>query len=188
MLERGIDEAPPDCRIENLGVAAECGVRLRHDEGRARHGLNAARQDESGFSGLDGARRHQYRIETRTAQAVDGCAGHRNRKARKQSGHPGHITIVLPSLVRTTKQHFVNRSSIKRRIPREQRGEWQCGEIVGAYGGERSAVAPDRRSYSITNICVGHGPDYTAPQGPPPSTSAVDDTVSGIRYDYRTVI
>ena len=77
------------------------------------------------------ARALRHRIETRTAQAVDGCAGHRNRKARKQNGHPGHVTIVLSSLVRTTKQHFVNRSRIEGRISRQQRGERQCGQVVG---------------------------------------------------------
>jgi hypothetical protein len=84
-------------------------------------------------------------------------AGHRNRQARKQNGHPGHVTIVLSSLVRTTKQHFVNRSSIEGRISRQQRGERQCGQVVGAHGSERSTVTPDGRSYGVANECVGHG-------------------------------
>jgi len=37
-----VDESPADGGVEDLGVAAECGGRLAHHEGRTRHGLHAA--------------------------------------------------------------------------------------------------------------------------------------------------
>ena len=59
-----INKAPADRGIEYLRLAAKRGVGLRHDERRARHGLNPACDHKVGLARLDRARRDGERIES----------------------------------------------------------------------------------------------------------------------------
>ena len=82
LLHQRIDEAPADGGVVDLGIAREGRLGLRHHEGRARHGFDAAGDHQLGLAGLDGAGGGDDRIHARAAQAVDGGARHRSWAGR----------------------------------------------------------------------------------------------------------
>src|SRR5215471_10332150 len=75
-LHERIDKAPADGGIEDLRRAAEGRIGFAHDERRTRHTLHAASYNETGFAGLDGARRYADCIHARAAEPVDRAARH----------------------------------------------------------------------------------------------------------------
>src|SRR6266404_6437352 len=76
--------------------------------------------------------------------------------ASKQRCHPRHVSVIFPRLVCATEENFIDRFPIAFSELFPQSPQWNCGEIVRADLRERSAVPPDRRSYSLTNKCRRH--------------------------------
>ncbi|MNV46141.1 hypothetical protein D3C71_1379630 [compost metagenome] len=83
LLHQRIYEAPADCRVVDLRVARKRGVGLRHDERCPAHAFDAARNHQLRLTRLDGARRSDDGIHSRTAQTVDGRARDGYGKPRK---------------------------------------------------------------------------------------------------------
>jgi hypothetical protein len=72
--EQRVDEAPADRRVINFRHSREGFPGLDLDEGRSRHALHPAGDDQLRIARPDGAGRHPNRIQPRAAQAVDGIS------------------------------------------------------------------------------------------------------------------
>jgi len=151
----GVDEAPADGGIENFGSAAERSVRLGHDERRARHALDATRDDERGFAGFDGASGEGDGFEARTAKTIDGDAGDFLGKPGKEESHAGDVAIVFTGLVGTAVDDVVENGPIDGRIALSESAQRDGGEIVGSDGGESAGVAAEGGSYCVANKGFG---------------------------------
>src|SRR5258707_183245 len=83
--------------------------------------------------------------------------------ASKQRCHPRHVAVIYPRLVRATEKNFIHRFPIAFSELFPQSPQWNCGQIVRADLRERSAVPPNRRSYSLTNKCRRHSRWFPLP-------------------------
>ena len=158
-LEQGIDEAPAERGVVDLGAALERLLRLGHDQRRARHRFHAAGDGELDLAAADGARGVTDGVEAGGAQPVDRDAGHGIGNARQQQRHARHVAVVLAGLVGATEHDLVERRPVDLGIAPHQRPDRDRGEIVGAHPGERAAIAPDRSAHRIAEkdvAGVGH--------------------------------
>jgi hypothetical protein len=78
-------------------------------------------------------------------------------QACEEQGHARDVAIIFAGLIGAAEEHVVERGPIDPGVARYQRGDRDGGEIVGADGGERAAVAADRRANRVADVGVGHG-------------------------------
>jgi hypothetical protein len=133
------------------GIAREGGVGLAHDEGRARHALDAAGDHQIGVAGADGARGGADGVHARAAQSVDRGAGDFERQAGEQGRHARDVAVVLAGLVGAAVEDVVERAPVEVGMAQHQRPDGQGGEIVGSDRGERAAVAADGGAYGVAD-------------------------------------
>ena len=155
-LHQRIDEAPAERGIVNFGRARKRLAGLAHDERRPRHRFDAARDGELHLAGADRARRIADGVEARRAQPVDGDAGNAVRQAGQQQRHAGDVAIVLAGLVGAAEEHFVEPRPVDLVVAGDQRLDRHRGQVVGAYLGERAAVAADRGARGIADKDLSH--------------------------------
>ena len=139
-----------------VGVAAEGGVGLGHDERRARHRLDATGDDHLGLPGADEARGAGDRVQARAAQAVDGCPGTDTGSPASSSRHARDVAVVLAGLVGTAEQHLLDGRRVERGLRFSSARSASARQVVGAHAGERAAVAADGRAHGIADEGVGH--------------------------------
>ena len=157
LAERRIHEPPADGRVFDLHGPREGGVGLAHHVGRTRHTFHAAGQHQLRVTGADGPRREADRIEARSAQAVDGGPGHRDRQASQQRRRAGDIAIVFPGLVGTAHVDFVDRGPVDMRMAGHERPQGKRRQVVGAHRRQRAAIAANRCADSVTDEGLRHG-------------------------------
>ena len=155
-LHQLVDEAPADRRVIDGGVARKRAVGLAHDERRTAHAFDAASQHQAGFTGANGAGGGADGVQARTAQAVDGGAGHFDRQTGQQRGHAGDVAVVFASLVRATHDRVIQFFPAHAGVARYQRLDGDSGQIVGAHRSQRAAVAAEGSADRITNKGI-HG-------------------------------
>ncbi|MNI02213.1 hypothetical protein D3C73_550790 [compost metagenome] len=155
-LHRRIDEAPADGGVVDVRRAREGGFGLGHDEGRAAHALDAARQHQVGVACANGARGVAHGLQARGAQAVDGVAADAVRQAGQKGGHARDVAVVLTRLIGRAQDHVVERRRVQPRIARQQRPQRQGRQIVGAHRGQGAAVAADGGADRVADESVGH--------------------------------
>ena len=155
-FEHRIDEAPAERGVVDFRRAGECLAGLAHDEGRARHRFDAARDGEVHFAAADGARGVADRIEPGGAQPVDSDAGDFVGQAGQQQRHAGDIAVVLAGLIGAAENDFVEPRPVGLGVAGNQRLDRNRGEIVGADLGERAAVAADRCARGIADEHLPH--------------------------------
>jgi hypothetical protein len=151
LFHQRIDEAPADGGVENLRIAREGRIGLAHDEGRARHALDAAGDHQLGVAGADGARRAADGIHARAAQAVDRGAGHRRAAGRKEQGHARDVAVVLAGLVGAAVDDVVDAL--------QSRFGWRCISALrgraarssARRGRQRAAVAADGGAHGVAD-------------------------------------
>ena len=156
-LHPGVDEAPADGGVLDGVDPAEGAVGLGDDERGAAHGLDSAGDHQTGFTGLDGARRGAERVEPGAAQAVDGRSGNVERQAGEQQGHARDVAVVFAGLVGTAVDDVGHGGPVDRGIAFHQRLERDGAEVVGAYGGQGSGIAPERGTDGVANVGLAHG-------------------------------
>jgi hypothetical protein len=88
-------------RVEGLGG-------LGHDEGRAGHALDAARDHHVALARGDGAVRVLDRLEPGAAEAVDRDSGDLVGQPREQQRHASDVAVVLAGLVGGAEDHLVD--------------------------------------------------------------------------------
>ncbi|EGE61062.1 hypothetical protein RHECNPAF_1260041 [Rhizobium etli CNPAF512] len=162
LLHHRIDETPADRRVVNFGRPRKGRLGLRHDEGRARHALDAARNHQLGLAGADGARRGDHRIHAGAAEPVDRRARDNDRQAGQERRHARHIAVVLARLVGAAEDHVVDGVPVDDAIALHQRLQRDGAEIVGAHRGERAGEAADRRPDIVADKGFGHGFPFRA--------------------------
>ena len=150
-LEQGIDEAPAQRRISDLGAALERLLGLAHDQRSASHGLNAPCDRELGFAATDGARGIADRIESRGAQPVHGHPWHAIRDAGQEQRHAGHVAIVLARLVGAAEHHLIELGPVDVGMALDQGPDRDGGKVIGAHTRERAAIAPDGGAHRIAD-------------------------------------
>ena len=104
-----VHEAPAERRVGHLRRRAPAARGLRHDDRRARHRLDAARDDDVGLAGADLLRRRRDRLQARRAQPVHGVAGDLVAQAREEDGHARDVAVVLARLVGGAVDDLVDR-------------------------------------------------------------------------------
>src|SRR5262249_62412638 len=108
------------------------------------------------FAAADGARCVAARVQARRAQPVDGDAGHRVRQPGQEQRHARDIAVVLAGLVGAAEIDVIEPRPIGLAVAGDQRLDRHRGEIVGAYLGERAAVAADRRARPLADEDLPH--------------------------------
>ncbi len=109
LRELRIDEAPAQCRILQLHLAAREGrLWLAEHKRRARHTFHAARDVDRAFATLDGMRSGIDGLQARTTEAVDRLATDFHRQTGKQQRHARDVAVILTSLVGTAKHHILD--------------------------------------------------------------------------------
>ena len=96
LLHARIREAPAERRVPGRAVAV---LRLRRDERRARHRLDAAGDEELAVSRANRMRSADDRREPRRAEAVHSDAGDALGQPSEQRAHARDVAVVLPGLV-----------------------------------------------------------------------------------------
>src|SRR5215467_9617102 len=111
---------------------------------------NGARDGKFRLAAANGARGIADGIEAGGAKPIDGDAGDAVGQAREQERHARHVAIVFARLIGAAEHDLVERRPVELGMARNERPDRNGGEIVGAYLGERAAIAPDRGSHRIT--------------------------------------
>ncbi len=108
-LHLRIRKAPAEVRVvDDLVSSREGLVGLRHHERRARHRLDAARDEEVAVTGHHCVACANDGGQPRCAQSVDGDAGHRLREPGEERGHPRDVSVVFACLVRAAEPHVLD--------------------------------------------------------------------------------
>ena len=84
------------------------------------------------------------RLEARAAQPVDGQPADLDREAGQQHGHPRDVAVVLAGLVGAAEDDVLDEGRVEAGAIDDGAQDGR-GEVVGADGRERAAVAADRR-------------------------------------------
>ncbi len=74
----------------------------------------------------------------------------------EQKRHACDVAIVFAGLIRAAVDHVVERVPIDAAIARDQCGDRNRREIVGAHGRKHAAVAADRRANCVTDVGIFH--------------------------------
>jgi hypothetical protein len=154
--ELRVDEPPPEGRVDQLGhPAGRQRLRLGERPGRARHRLDAPRDDQVALPDHDGARSLDHRLQSRSAQAVDGHSRDGDGQAGQQRAHARDVAVVLPGLVRATGHHLVDVNAVDTG-PLHQRPDDAGQQIVGPHPPQSPADLADRRPDSVDEKRLGH--------------------------------
>ena len=137
-------------------VAARVGrVRLREDERRACHRLDAAGDEQVAVAGDHGVARADDRRETGRAQPVHRDARDGIRQPGEKRRQARNVAIVLPGLVRATEPDVLDLLGCDARaLDRGSNGERR--EVVWPHPREPAAVAPDGRPNRGEDDGAGH--------------------------------
>ena len=134
----------PRVRVVDRPVPA-CvgGVRLRRHQGRARHRLDAAGDEEVAVARDHRVAGTDHRGEAGGAEAVHRHARDRFRQAREERREPRDVPVVLARLVRAAEPDVLDLArrhagTLDRRRDRDRR------EVVRADARKPAAVSPDR--------------------------------------------
>ena len=161
LLEPWVGEAPAERRVPQRPVATrERRVRLRRDERRAAHRLDATGDDDLGVTCEHGVTGGHDRRQTRGAETVQRDTCDRLRKAGEKRGHPRDVAVVLARLVRAAEVDVVDRAAVDRGSL-HRGGDGDPREIVRPHARERTRVPPDRRANRGENDCARHRGDVT---------------------------
>ncbi len=95
-------------------------------------------------------------IQSRTAQTIDGRAGHDIRQPREQRRHSRHVAVVFAGLVGAAVINIVDRGPIDLGVALDQRLDGNRTEIVGTHVGESAAVAADGSADGIADKNLAH--------------------------------
>jgi hypothetical protein len=170
-LHRGVDHAPAEGGVEELGVAGEGLAGLGHDEGGAGHALDAASDVDLALADHDRLGGLEDGLHARAAQAVDGDAGDLNGDAGEEEGHAGDVAVVLAGLVGAAEIH-VGELLDGGPVVFGERADHVRGEVVRAHRGQRPAEPADRRADSGDDdrraSIRGHVPTGVPRPGPEP--------------------
>ena len=147
LRELRIREPPAERRVVERAVAARIRrLRLRRDERRAAHRLDAARDEEVAVPGDDGVARRRDGGESGGAEPVHGHARDRVRQAGEQRRHPGDVAVVLAGLVRRAEVDVFDLRRVDARRARPPRGSRAPRDRPGARPRARRRSAADRRA------------------------------------------
>ncbi len=83
-------------------------------------------------------------------------AGTCGRQAGQQRGHAAHVAVVFARLVGAAIEHIVDGGPVDGRIARDQRGDRQRAQVIGAHAGQGAAIAAKGRAYGVTDKSVVH--------------------------------
>ena len=157
LLHQRVDEAPADRRVVDLGVAREKALSAFGITNGARVMLSTPPAIISSASPAAMAR-----AQMATASMPDPhsrltvAAGHVGRQPGQQHRHARDVAVVLARLVGAAEDDVVDRSPVDAGIALHQRLQRNRGEVVGAHGRQRAAVATDRRADAVTEEDVVH--------------------------------
>ena len=119
---------------------------LSIDVGRAGHRLHAAGHEHVAVADHDRVGGRVDRLEAGAAQPVDGLAGDLDGEAGQQAGHARHVAVVLAGLVGAAEDHVVDAGGVDAGLGHSG-PDGQRGQVVGAHGAQRAAVAADGRAH-----------------------------------------
>jgi hypothetical protein len=170
--ELGVEEAPAERRVLELARAAIPGRRgLRHHVRCPRHRLDPPADEHVAVPDRDRVRRGVHRLEARPAQPVDREPADLDRQSGEEQRHPRDVAIVLAGLVGAAEDHVLDESRVDAALV-EDAADCRGGQVVGADGSERAAVAPDRRPDGRDDPRFAEGPAEITRHGlslrPPP--------------------
>lgn len=148
----GVDEAPADGGVVNLGRAGEGGFGLGHHEGRAGHAFDAACDDDLRRAVADAAGGKDHGIKAGRAEAVHRQCRNRGAKAGQEDGHPGDVAVILARLVGAAEDHLVDGQVVQIEKAVDDPG----GKVVGADCGQRPGVAADGGATVGAKEGLGH--------------------------------
>jgi hypothetical protein len=134
-----VDKAPADGGVVDFRRAGEGGLRLWHDERRAGHAFDAARDDDVCRPVADGAGGGDHGIKPRGAEAVHGQRRDSRAEAREEDSHPGDVAVVLARLIGAAKDHFADGQVVEVQEAVDDPG----GEVIRADMGEGTCITPD---------------------------------------------
>ena len=123
--------------------------------GGARHVFHAAGDENIAFTGADGTRGLVDGSQARSAQPVDGDAGHFNREAGEQQRHARHVAVIFAGLVGTAQVHFLNQRRVQL-VTQQDRFQHMGSQVVGADGGQSAAQRADGGADRINDNGLGH--------------------------------
>jgi len=155
-LQQGVDEPPAERGVLDRSCALEGDLGLAHHERRPRHGFDTAGDRQLDFARLDCSRGRTDRIQPGSAEPVDRGARHHVRQAGEQECHPRHVAVVLACLIGAPHEDVVESRPIDGGVPRHERPERNCREIIGPHVGERPAIAPDRGPHGVADEGLSH--------------------------------
>ena len=161
-LELRVRKPPTERRVVQGAVAAwKRPIRLRGDERRARHRLDAAGDEQIAVTGDHGVARTDDGGEAGCAETVDGHARDGLGKAGEEDGHARDVAVVLACLVRAAEPDVLdllggNACTVDGRADGDRR------QVVGADCGEPAAVAADRRPDGGEDHGLRHGTNSAA--------------------------
>ncbi len=125
-----------------VGVGPAVGGALRE----VGHGLDAGRDEDIAFTGLDGVQRHPAGLQRRRAVAVQGHAG-QEVIAELGGHHLGHIESGLAAGLSTTEHQIIDVGGVQRRNLVQGGADHLGGKVVRAHAHQRTlARAADRRA------------------------------------------
>jgi hypothetical protein len=162
LLHPRIDEPPPESSVLQGDAAGERRVSLVHHERRARHALDAAGNHQLHFTGGNGTGGDGDGIHARTAQPVDGRAGHLLRQPGEEQRHSPDVAIVFPRLIRAPVDDVVQPQPVHACIAVAECGDRDGGEVIRSHAGQSARVAAKRGSNRIAQVHrtdVNHGSD-----------------------------
>ena len=162
-----IRKPPPDRRVVHLSISIECRLRLRDDKRRTTHALDAAGNHHIAVTRLDHPRRDVDRIQAGSAEPINGATRDGLRKPGQQRGHPGHIAVVLPSLIRSAEVDILDGGRVDAGSL-DHLADDQRGQVIRPDRRQRTAVSSDRGAEGRNNRGSSHGSNDSGFPIPPP--------------------
>jgi hypothetical protein len=89
-------------------AARERRLRFEHDQRRAAHAFNTARDEHVTLAAPDCLGGGIDRLQTGAAQTIDRLPGDIDRQPRQQQRHAGNVAVVLAGLIRAAENHIVD--------------------------------------------------------------------------------
>ncbi len=140
-------------RYLRVGRPGAAGGEHRH----ARHGFDAAADDEVGLAGHDLRRRLVAGLESRGAEAADGDAGGGLRIVGIQRGDAGDVGALLGDRLDAAEDDVVDQRSVER-VAVAQGAQGSGGQLDRRHAVQRAVLAAlaARRAHGIVDIGFGH--------------------------------